>query len=117
MESFKKRLSEGYGELEKRLTEPGNGVNTRHISTTDPDASIVRHAGGKAKLRYKTHRAVDPRHEVITAVEVTTGSVSEGHKMEALIETHEANTITKVSAVPTAGTGAERTFSSVTTKK
>ncbi|HEY3276297.1 MAG TPA: IS1182 family transposase [Syntrophorhabdaceae bacterium] len=99
MDSLKKRLSEGYGELEKRLAEPGNGINARHISTTDPDASIVRHAGGKAKLRYKTHRAVDPLREVITAVEVTTGSVSEGRKMEALIETHEANTTMKVSTV------------------
>lgn len=99
VESLKKRVSEGYRELEKRLAEAGSGVNARHISTTDPDASIVRHAGGKAKLRYKTHRAVDPRHEVITAVEVTTGSMSEGHKMASLIETHETNTAMKVHTV------------------
>ena len=32
IESLKKRLGEGYRELEKRLAEPGSGVNTRHIS-------------------------------------------------------------------------------------
>ncbi len=27
-----------------------NGVNATHMSLTDPDASIVRHKGGKPKL-------------------------------------------------------------------
>jgi transposase len=92
---LKKCLHEGYLELEKRLET----INTRFVSTTDPDASIVRQGPGKAKLRYKTHRAVDSSHEVITAVDVTTGSVSEGHKMADLIEAHEANTATEVCTV------------------
>jgi hypothetical protein len=41
-------LKEGYAELEKRLSEPTtedeprSDVNRRFVSTTDPDASIVR---------------------------------------------------------------------------
>ena len=97
-QSLTRYLKEGYRELEKRLTS-SEGVNGRYLSTTDPDASIVRHAGGKAKLRYKTHRAVDPLHEVITAVKVTPGAVNEGYEMGSLIETHETNTATKVETV------------------
>jgi len=55
--------------------------------------------GGKAKLRYKTHRAVDSLSEVITAVEVTAGAVDEAHKMLPLIEIHEANTGINVDTV------------------
>ena len=67
-QSLKRYLSESYKELEKRLEEEvkeddsrddndgsSGGVNKRYISTTDPDASIMR-SGGKAKLRYQTHR-------------------------------------------------------------
>lgn len=104
--SLKRYLHRGYQELEKRLEEKENTeltdtnyvVNSRYVSTTDPDASIVRN-GGKAKLRYKTHRAVDSLREVITAVEVTTGAVDEGHKMLPLIEINEANTGIKVDTV------------------
>jgi hypothetical protein len=98
---LKRYLNKGYVELEKRLDErnaPENPavtsstVNSRYISTTDPDASIVRHAGGKSKLRYKTHRAIDALHEIITAVEATPGAVNEVHRMESLIDTHTLNT-------------------------
>jgi hypothetical protein len=99
--SLKRYLNEGYRELEKRLderntpenktTEP-SGVNSRYISTTDPDASIIRHTGGKSKLRYKTHRAVDTLHEIITAVEATPGAVSEANRMTSLVDIHRANT-------------------------
>ena len=100
--SLKRYLSEGYGELEKRLEEQedtAKGVNSRYISTTDPDASILRYGAGKSKLRYKTHRVVDPLHEVITAVDVTPAAVDEGHKMTSLMESHEANTAAKVNTV------------------
>ena len=99
--SLKKYLNEGYRELEKRL-EPANEtatVNSRHVSTTDPDASIVRHAGGKAKLRYKTHRTVDGLNEVITAAKVTPGAVNEGQEMVSLIDNHEKNTDSTVTTV------------------
>jgi transposase len=99
--SLKRHLNEHYRELEKRLDEAApdsapqqekqrtsdHTVNTRYVSTTDPDASIVRQAREVSKLRYKTHRAVDGLHEIVTAVEVTTGVVNEGHKMASLIET------------------------------
>ena len=104
--SLKRYLNERYRELEKRLdTTVGETVgaeedsrktrtvvNSRYVSTTDADASIVRHAGGRAKLRYKTHRAVDGRHEVITTVKVTPGAVDDGREMGFLIEEHEKNT-------------------------
>lgn len=99
--ALKRYLNEGYRELEKRLDEntpaehtttTPSRVNSRYISATDPDASIVRHAGGKSKLRYKTHRAVDALHEVITAVEATPGEVSEAYRMVSLIDAHTVNT-------------------------
>ena len=99
--ALKRYLNEGYRELEKRLDEkniPENqattpaAVNSRYVSTTDPDASIIRHAGGKSKLRYKTHRAIDALHEVITAVEATPGAVSEANRMTSLVDTHRVNT-------------------------
>jgi len=104
--SLKRYLNESYKELERRLEEEvkeddsredndgsSGGVNKRYISTTDPDASIVRTGGtGKAKLRYQTHRAVDGAYEVITATEVTPGEVNEGHMMVELIESHHRNT-------------------------
>jgi hypothetical protein len=94
--SLKRYLKKGYAELTKRLEEKDGAVNTRFISATDPDASIVRHGKGKPKLTYKTHRAVDGRHEIITAVTVTPGSISEGYKMDSLIRIHEVNTDAKV---------------------
>jgi transposase len=103
-QSLKRYLNESYKELERRLEEEvkeddprdnndgdSGGVNKRYISTTDPDASIMR-SGGKAKLRYQTHRAVDGAHEVITATEVTPGEVNEAHLMIELIESHHKNT-------------------------
>jgi transposase len=102
--SLKRYLNDSYKELEKRLEEEvkeddprdnndgdSGGVNKRYISTTDPDASIMR-SGGKAKLRYQTHRAVDGAYEVITATEVTPGEVNEAHLMVELIESHHRNT-------------------------
>jgi transposase len=102
--ALKRYLNEGYRELEKRLdqgaapeiqTIRSSVVNSRYLSTTDPDASIVRHAGGKSKLRYKTHRAVDALHEIITAVEVTPGAVSEASRMTSLVDIHTINTGTQ----------------------
>jgi len=106
--SLKCHLNAHYRELERRLApqesssdsgphhekQPASDhtVNTRYVSTTDSDASIVRQLREVSKLRYKTHRAVDGLHEIITAVEVTTGAVNEGYKMASLIETHRTNT-------------------------
>ena len=67
-------------------------TNRQFRSTTDPDASLVRHGGLKSRLRYKTHRVVDDAHEVITAVETTTGAVDEATQLLGLIEAHEDTT-------------------------
>ena len=67
-------------------------ADSRYISTTDPDASVTRHRGSKSKVRYKTHRAVDEKHEIITATKVTAGSLDDGHVLEDMIDAHERNT-------------------------
>jgi Transposase DDE domain len=64
-------------------------TNRKFRSTTDPDATLVRHGGLKSRLRYKTHRVVDDAHAVITAVETTTGAVDEASQLQDLIEAHE----------------------------
>ena len=104
--SLKRYLSEGYRKLEERLEEKevaeprtDHVVNRRYVSTTDPDASIVRQGRGGATLQYKTHRAVDAECEIITTVEVTPGAVNEGHKMAALIDGHEATTDAQVTTI------------------
>jgi len=67
-------------------------TNRQFRSTTDPDATLVRHGGLKSRLRYKTHRVVDDAHEIITAVETTTGAVDEASRLMELIEAHEDTT-------------------------
>ena len=88
-------------ELEARLTEKDDDspppVNDRFVSTTDPDAAIVRR--GTPRLRYQVHRSVDGRAEVITATDTTTGDVNEAHRMEALIDGHARNTGADVDCV------------------
>ena len=82
--------------MKERLDDVGEPkappANSRFISTTDADASVTRHSGGNSKLRYKTHRGVDPEHEVITATLVTPGSIDEGAVLQEVIEVHEQNT-------------------------
>ena len=53
---------------------------------------------GRSKLEYQIHRGVDAKCEVITTTEVTPGEVHEAHRMQALIDSHEKNTATKVEA-------------------
>jgi transposase len=104
--AFEPYLVKGTRELEARLEEsqeasrdaeppetPKSGVaNKRHVSTTDPDASVVRQGKGGASLKYKIHRAVDVGYEVITATEVTTGETNEAHRLLPLVEQHGRNT-------------------------
>lgn len=94
-ESYKV-LEERLDEVEEQKTTP---ANSRYISSTDPDASVTRQGKGTSKLRYKTHRAVDPRTEVITATKVTAGSQDEGDLLEAMVSAHEHNTEHKVDTV------------------
>jgi transposase len=103
-ESLKRYLNQGYRELEARLQEKpeedllGGPVNRTHVSTTDPEASVVRQ-GGKAKLYYKVHRAVDGKKEIITATEVTPGQVNEAQRLSSLVEGHRVNTEKAVETV------------------
>jgi uncharacterized protein (UPF0179 family) len=91
---LKAQLDRGFRQLQQRLDEPehADAVNRTLVSTTDPDASSVRRGAGKAKLQYQVHRAVDERCEIITATEVSTGSVHEAHRMESLLDGHANNT-------------------------
>jgi transposase len=97
---LKKYLNKSYKRLEKRLEDikatKKTPADKRYISTTDPEASVTRHGKGKSKVRYKTHRAVDPKKEVITATKVTPGSVDDGHVLNDMIELHEKNTKKKI---------------------
>jgi transposase len=66
------------------------------VSTTDPDAPIVRKGALGPRARYKNHRAVDDLRGVITALETTAGDVEENAKLMDLIEQHERNTSCRV---------------------
>jgi transposase len=96
--SLKRYLNQSYLELEARLEqqsdhEPKKGkANRKHISTTDPDASVVRMGPGRSKLKYKIHRAVDEKCGVITATDVSPGEKNEAHLLMPLIDQHQANT-------------------------
>jgi len=73
--------------------------NKGMLNTTDPDAAIVRKGKMGPRARYKTHRAVDDAHGVITATETTTGDVEENAKLMDLVEQHEQNTGATVETV------------------
>jgi transposase len=98
-QNLKHQLHKNYKKLETRLeerTESSNSStfykkkNNRYISTTDPDAALVNR--GKSKLSYQVHRAVDGKHEIITATDAAPGDVSEAHLMFPLLEKHEETT-------------------------
>lgn len=61
--------------------------NNRYISGTDPDAALVNR--GITKPSYQVHRAVDGKHEVISATDTAHGDVNEAHLMLPLLERHE----------------------------
>ncbi len=71
-------------------------VNDKLVSTTDPDAAVVRKGSLESRPRYKNHRVVDDTCGVITAVETTPGDIEENKKAFELVEQHEKNTETKV---------------------
>lgn len=96
--SLKRYLNKSYRQLEARLekqldSEPKRGkANRKFISTTDPDASVTRMGPGRSRLRYKVHRAVDEKCEVITATAVSAGEKNEAHLLTPLIDQHQTNT-------------------------
>jgi transposase len=105
LDSLESQLNRHYQELEARLEdlgEDGKGkgqLNKTHLSTTDPDASLVSKGKVRSQLSFKAHRAVDEKAEVITATAVTSGAVNEGHLLPQLIEQHNENTRSQVEVV------------------
>jgi len=90
-------VKQAYDAQESKLTntstpEGYEAVNDRMVSTTDPDAPVVRKNGDLARPRYQHHRVVDDAHAVITAVETTPGTIAENKKLMALVEQHAQNT-------------------------
>lgn len=73
--------------------------NKELLNRTDPDAPIVRKGRIDPRARYKTHRAVDDKHGVITATNTTPGDVEENAKLLDLVDQHERNTETSVETV------------------
>jgi transposase len=67
---------------------PAEGTNATHVSPTDPDATLVKHSGGKAVPSYKNHRGIDDKAGVITAVATTTGVVDDAHQLPELLAQH-----------------------------
>jgi hypothetical protein len=99
MRNLRHQLHKNYKQLESRLEEKDESTdasrayvkqNKRYISSTDPDAAIVNR--GKPKLSYQVHRAVDGKHEIITATEATAGDINEAHLMIPLMEQHKLTT-------------------------
>lgn len=86
-----------YQAQEKKLNDPADrpcfqAVNDVALSTSDPDAGLVRKGGLGSHPAYHHHRGVDDAHGVITAVETTSGSIAENKKLGALMEQHQQNT-------------------------
>ena len=115
-QGLRRYLNPAYRELEKRLEDREhnneqenadsgddpprrNFVNQRYLSTTDPEASVVRKGQGKAKLHYQTHRGIDGAYGVITATVVGRGDENEAHRLRDLIEAHQAHSGQKVEVV------------------
>lgn len=105
-QSLKHQLHKNYKKLEARLEESNESTdssrsyekkNNRYISSTDPDAALVNR--GKSKLSYQVHRAVDGKHEIITAADAAPGDINEAHLMIPLLEKHEETTEVKAETV------------------
>lgn len=79
--ALKRAYAATESKLEDTTTPPSyEAVNDRLVSTTDPDAEVVRR-GGDSRPRYHHHRVVDDAQGVITAVETTPGSIAENKKL------------------------------------
>jgi DDE family transposase len=105
---IKSYLNPAYRELEARLEEREENenkdddsqgrsprryfVNARYVSTTDPEASVVRKGQGKADLRYQTHRGIDGAYGVITATVVGRGDENEAHRLGDLLQDYAIHT-------------------------
>jgi len=73
----------------------GGAVNQRHRVATDPDSTLVRQTIGKSYPSYKSHRALDDKAGVITALQTTNGIRDDGAELGNLIAQHQENTARK----------------------
>jgi len=87
-------LRAAYAAEEQKLEDSAqSGVNSTHVSTTDPEATLIR--GGNtpvSQLSYKHHRAVDDAQGVITAMQTTTGQAGDAAQLPSLVSQHQQNT-------------------------
>jgi len=91
--AVKKAYGAQESKLENTSTPEGyEAVNDRMVSTTDPDAPVVRKSGDSARPRFQHHRVVDDANAVITAVETTPGTIAENKKLIDMVEQHGQNT-------------------------
>jgi transposase len=68
------------------------------VSTTDPDARLGRKCG-QSTLGYKDHRVIDDKRGIVTVTITTPANIHDGHVLAEAVETHQANTDTKVKTV------------------
>lgn len=104
--SLKRHLNRAYREMERRLEQQEDPpeqdddgdrrrktpVNERYVSTTDPDAELVRKSKGGAKIAYQSHRGIDSLFGVITATILGRGNENEAHRLTELLDQHATNT-------------------------
>ena len=104
-QSLKRHLNRAFREMERRLDEQSaeaadvdqekdrnTPVNSRYVSTTDPEADLIRKSKGGAKIAYQSHRAIDALHGVITATILGPGNENEAHRLSELLDQHATNT-------------------------
>jgi transposase len=77
----------------------GCSINDRHLIKTDPEATLVRHQGGKSLPSYKNHRALDDKAGVITVSKTTTGMRDEAAELLCVLDAHEKTTGKKARTV------------------
>jgi transposase len=97
-------LRKACGAQEAKLAEAppvalSQNVNSTRVSTTDPEATLARKGKGSARLSYKSHRAVDDGHGVITAVQTTTGQAGDAAQLPGLLDQHAARAAQKPQAI------------------
>jgi transposase len=87
-ESTAPEASDGEGEGEPGSERQGKvKVNEAKVSSTDPEAAVVRNSKGAVELAYKLHLGVDGgQARVITALDTTPANMAEAHELPALVE-------------------------------
>lgn len=103
-EELKKKIArikehlEKHKELAKKLEESGES----QISLTDPDARLMKTSKG-ADVCYNLQTAVDSKHKLIVAVEVTNACADQGQLAEIAKQTKEAFGVEKLEVVADGG--------------